>query len=468
MEKKKSKVNKVKPFMIVAALVVAFVGYKVFSGGTGPVSEALKKEMVPLKTVQAKNGFDDMEPLKEVLKDKQIVAMGEATHGTSDFFKMKHRMFEFLVEEMGFRVFAIEGEFGAAQVINDYILNGTGSARDGLMAMDFWTWNTEEVVEMIEWMREFNKNNERKIKFYGFDMQNSIKSVKKLIGYLEKVDGSSYKESIDKLKKLEGVYESSQKELAEKFAKLEGAGASVTPSVDFGAIKDNTAQLQESLNKDKETLLKNSSEAEYKMALQLLKVISQSVELTQLSLKSTTLVETETFNFRDKSMAENVKWIHDYESGFGNDKVMLWAHNGHVSISHSSCSTMGEDLEDLYGNKYYSIGFEFYSGSFNALKFDPTTNSTGSLEKFTIEKSNEKALATVLNNAGIPLGFIDIKSSAKNSRISKFFSKGQFMHSIGAVYTGVEEHCFMAQTLIRDYDGLIFISNTTESKVIKE
>jgi len=115
MEKKKSKVNKVKPFMIVAALVVAFVGYKVFLGGTGDVSEALKKEMVPLKTVQAKSGFEDMEPLKEVLKDKQIVAMGEATHGTSDFFKMKHRMFEFLVEEMDFRVFAIEGEFGAAQ-----------------------------------------------------------------------------------------------------------------------------------------------------------------------------------------------------------------------------------------------------------------------------------------------------------------------------------------------------------------
>lgn len=467
MEEKKSKVKKVKPFIIIAALVVVFFGYRLFSGGTGSVSEALKKEMVPLRTVEAKSGFEDMQPLKEVLKDKQIVAMGEATHGTSDFFKMKHRMFEFLVEEMGFRVFAIEGEFGAAQVINEYILNGTGSARDGLKAMDFWVWQTEEVVEMIQWMREFNKNNERKIKFYGFDMQNPNESVKKLITYVEKVDSSNYKESIDKLKKLEGVYEISQKELVEKSAKSEGAGASGTPSVDFQAIKDNIVQLQESLNKDKEVFLKNSSEAEYKMALQLLKVISQSVELTQLSLKSSTLVETETFNFRDKSMAENVKWIHDYESGFGNDKVMLWAHNGHVSVSYSSCSTMGEDLEDLYGNKYYSIGFEFYSGSFNAVKFDSTTHSIGPLKKFKIEKSNEKALSTVLNNAEVPLGFIDIKSATKNSRINKFFSKGQFMHSIGAVYTGVEDHCFMMQTLIRDYDGLIFIKDTTASKIIK-
>lgn len=466
MEEKKNKVKKVKPFMIVAALVVAFVGYKVFSGGTGDVSEALKKEMVPLKTVQAKSGFEDMEPLKEMLKDKQIVAMGEATHGTSDFFKMKHRMFEFLVEEMDFRVFAIEGEFGAAQVINDYILNGTGSARDGLKAMS-WIGDTEEVVEMIEWMREFNNNNERKIKFYGFDMQNPNESVKRLIGYLEKVDSSNYKEYVDKLKKLEGVYESSQKEALERLAKSGGVDTNSSSIVDFATIEANIDQLQGLLNRDKETFLKNSSEAENKMALQLLKNISQCVKEMEMNLKLTTY-DQESFNFRDKSMAENVKWILDYESGFGNDKVMLWAHNGHVSKSISNYSTMGGRLKDLYGSKYYSIGFEFYSGTFNALKIDPATNSVISLDKFTIEKCNEKALATVLNNAGVPLGFIDFKSAAKNHRINKFLSTGQYMHYVGATYTGVEDQTFELQKPIRDYDGLIFISNTTESKMLKE
>ncbi|MPM77470.1 hypothetical protein SDC9_124473 [bioreactor metagenome] len=129
---------------------------------------------------------------------------------------------------------------------------------------------------------------------------------------------------------------------------------------------------------------------------------------------------------------------------------------------------MGGRLKDLYGSKYYSIGFEFYSGSFNALKIDPATNSVISLDKFTIEKCNEKAFASVLNNTSIPLGFIDFKSAAKNPKVNKLLNRGQYMHFIGATYTGVEDQTFELQKPIRDYDGLIFISNTTESKMLKE
>ena len=77
--------------------------------------EALKESVIPISTVEAGNGFEDLMPLKDILKDKKIVAMGEATHGTSEFFKMKHRFFEFLVEEMGYRVFAMECDGGAGK-----------------------------------------------------------------------------------------------------------------------------------------------------------------------------------------------------------------------------------------------------------------------------------------------------------------------------------------------------------------
>jgi len=61
-----------------------------------------------LKSVKAESGFEDLSPLKNVLKDVQIVGLGEATHGTKEFFQMKHRMLEFLVKEMGFTVLALE------------------------------------------------------------------------------------------------------------------------------------------------------------------------------------------------------------------------------------------------------------------------------------------------------------------------------------------------------------------------
>lgn len=73
-----------------------------------------------LKTVDAGNGFEDLEPFKTILKDVRVVGLGEATHGTSEFFRMKHRMLEFLVKEMNFTSFYIEASMSRCRYINDY------------------------------------------------------------------------------------------------------------------------------------------------------------------------------------------------------------------------------------------------------------------------------------------------------------------------------------------------------------
>jgi len=134
------------------------------------VVEAIKSEAIEIKTVEAGNGFEDLMPLKDILKDKKVVAMGEATHGTKEFFQMKHRMLEFLVNEMGYNVFGIEACMSDCMAINDYVINGKGDAKQSVSGMGFWTWDTKEVVDMVEWMREYNKTHIKKVKFYGFDM----------------------------------------------------------------------------------------------------------------------------------------------------------------------------------------------------------------------------------------------------------------------------------------------------------
>ena len=79
----------------------------------------VKDHAIPLKTAEAEHGFEDMEPLKKLVGDARVVALGEATHGSREFFQLKHRMLEFLVEEMGFTVFAIEANWPESLAVNE-------------------------------------------------------------------------------------------------------------------------------------------------------------------------------------------------------------------------------------------------------------------------------------------------------------------------------------------------------------
>ncbi len=146
----------------------------------------------PIKSVRAGSGLEDLQWLKPVLKGVKYVGLGEATHGTREFFQMKHRLFEFLVKQMGFTVFAMEASFQGCENINNYILYGKGDAHSALTSQGFWTWDTEEVIEMIEWMRKYNKSvaYNKKVRFFGFDSQIFAKSgaIDSVRNYLKRVD----------------------------------------------------------------------------------------------------------------------------------------------------------------------------------------------------------------------------------------------------------------------------------------
>jgi len=136
-----------------------------------PVIDWIRSHAVPLKTPEAGNGFDDMRSLQALIGNARIVSLGEATHGSREFFQLKHRMLEFLASEMGFSIFSIEANLPEAYRLNDYVLEGKGDPAQLLRGMYFWTWDTEEVLGMIQWMREFNKSGKGRVQFTGFDMQ---------------------------------------------------------------------------------------------------------------------------------------------------------------------------------------------------------------------------------------------------------------------------------------------------------
>ncbi len=402
----------------------------------------LKNKAIPLKTTKAGNGFEDLNILQEILKDKKIVAMGEATHGTKEFFEMKHRMFEFLVEKMDYRIFAIEAEFGDCQDINDYVLNGSGTPDEAISYFGMWPWTTEEVLDMLKWMRTYNENPEhkRKIKFYGYDMQNHDKDINKVLDYIKKVENNDYLHSVELM--LEDI----NPDIKNYYGKDK-----------LNDIKNDIEKLKTEFEKSKERYVKRTSTWEYELVHQNLNLITQSVGLSIISKKGTSIDE---FNFRDFCMAQNVKWILDYEKQFGNDKIMLWAHNGHVSrkygVPECALKPMGGNLKEIFNDNYYSIGFDFYEGSFRS--FIPGILS---LANFNIKNSPQDSMAYSFEKTGVPLSFMDFKSAAEDKSIAAWLSQEQFIHNVGAVYLGFPELTFLPQVPMECFDGLIFVKQTS-------
>jgi len=103
-----------------AALLFVFVSH----AQDAAITDWARQHAIRLSTVQAGHGFTDMEPLRSTVGNARIVGLGEATHGTREFFQLKHRMLEFLASEMGFSIFVIEAPQAEADRLNDYVLNG--------------------------------------------------------------------------------------------------------------------------------------------------------------------------------------------------------------------------------------------------------------------------------------------------------------------------------------------------------
>ena len=153
-----------------------------------PPVDWIRGSAIALATPEAGHGFEDMQPLKKIVGEARIVALGEATHGSREIFQLKHRMLEFLTTEMGFTIFSIEANMPEAYRLNDYVLNGTGDPAQLLRGLYFWTWDTEEVLGMIRWMREFNRSGKGRVEFTGFDMQTPTVAAEIVRGFASRYD----------------------------------------------------------------------------------------------------------------------------------------------------------------------------------------------------------------------------------------------------------------------------------------
>lgn len=406
----------------------------------------ISSNSIPLKSVTAGSGFDDLQPLKEILKDVHYVGLGEATHGTREFFQMKHRMLEFLVKEMGFTVFAIEASYAGCRNINNYVLDGKGDAHTALASQGFWTWDTEEVIDMIEWIRQYNQtvSAEKKVKFAGFDIQvNTLGGgVKKIEDYLQKTDTIGFK----KMKPLLDSVE-------HKLSYPEGDSAR-TEYINFLSW----------FVMSKGILVQRSSLPEYEAVLEYVRTLGQLMDAYIISKTDPRMQERE---WRDYYMASNfMNLVEEEKPG---TKFVIWAHNGHISHNYDTYANggmhpFGSYLKAAYGNNYYAFGFSFNKGSFQAMNFK-TDGTMGGLSEFTIDKAKEKSLDWYFAQTNTPMFIINFRSKALPGFMNEFVNKGWDSRSFGAAAT--QEYVEQSYGFIIpavDFDGMIFIDTTTRSR----
>ena len=400
----------------------------------------LRQHAIPLTTVKAGCGFEDLQPLKPVIGGARVVALGEATHGTREFFQLKHRLLEFLVTEMGFTTFAIEANWPESLAVNDYVLYGRGDAAKVLAGLHFWTWNTEEVLDQILWMREYNSRstNKTKVTFAGFDAQFTALAANATKGYLTRVDPAFAAEIVPGLMLFE--------EECSDYSSLSEA--------DVAALHSTAQGLEERLRAEGRTYVARSTVQEWRLACQHARILRQVDDQRRAGDDGKTR-----YLIRDNAMAENVAWLLENEGP--QCKMVVWAHNAHVArdprgIFDGAVVSMGMHLARRLGPELVVVGFAFGEGAFQAVVIEEGDRRP--IREVIIGPAPDKTLDAVLALTGIPVFMLDLRHVDED--VALWLKEPQITREIGAFFEDPEDMCQTIVPMAR-YDVLAFIGRTT-------
>ncbi|MFL5542378.1 MAG: erythromycin esterase family protein [Longimicrobiaceae bacterium] len=417
----------------------------------------LAASAMPLRSVTAGSGFEDLRPLREVLRDVRIVGLGEATHGSREFFQLKHRLLEFLVREMGFRVFAIEASRAAAEnVINPWVLGGEGEVGPVLDSQGFWTWNTEEVRALLEWMRAYNRGvpPERRVRFRGIDIQVNRTGEAAVLAYLRRVAPA-------RVAPAETLFAIRVDLLAQT------SGASGPLAASAGArLKETVRGYEELLGY---LALNETRFAELTSPAELAAVLGHARTLAQYaaaySIPGTATGESSGSAQRDRFMADNLRRLLDAEPP--GTRVVLWAHNGHVQAEPSDgMPTLGTHLRRWYGNGYYALGFAFASGAFQARDATPNATPPLVLREFRLEAPQEGSVNGYFARARPGDYLVDFRRAPRPTAARAWLAAPGRMISIGSAFATTWPESAIYQTVApgRAFDGIAFIRETTRAR----
>ena len=309
-----------------------------------PIVKWLEEHAKPLKTTNPTASLNDLKPLKDMVGSASIVGLGETTHGAHEVFTMKHRIVHYLVSEKGFTNLVLEEGWDRALKLDRYVLTGKGNPNQYLSP----EFKTKEIVDLINWIKEYNTDpkHKSKVRVIGMDIQSVSKNIyNNITEYVRRNNPYLLPNLEEKIKDLIpvtkdiNIFSGLTKENKEKYI-------------------SNAKQINALLEQNKNTL--NGNSKEFAWIKQTARIIEQFTTMAASFPDN----PSEFFLKHDIAMYENVKWTEEHLG-----KTIVWAHNGHVSktnmIPFIYPKVAGQHLAEHYRKRYVSIGTSVFEGQYN-------------------------------------------------------------------------------------------------------
>lgn len=367
-----------------------------------------------------------------VPEDVLVVGLGEASHGVKEYQEMKAEVFQALVGHNGCRTFVIEGDFGSALKVDDYIHGGEGTAKEAAAWIGFRIYRTEEMEALIEWMRAYNETagEGADLHFYGMDMQWADNSKDYVFRVLEQVSPDSsakYREALAFLNDDE-MYDIS----AEAF----GQGLSVAEGL-----------IQE-VDSAEESIVEIFGNETFAFARECARSIYNCCDIRKSDREYNTV--------RDSHMAEKVQWFMEHGDG---SVIFINGHNGHIGkVNSASYDCLGSLLAQQLGDGYFAIGTDAEITSFNSQTDD-------GFEELRVE--NQNALTELA--AGTEQGFyyIDFGTAAADSGWNRVLSEKQRMTSLNVAVVTAMKAFYTIQAIPGDmFDAMIVFGEVSPTTLV--
>lgn len=421
----------------------------------------IKKNLQPLTGQKS-----DYDSLMKMAEKTRFVFIGDSTHGTKEFYKMRAEFTKRLIKEQNFTAVAIEGDWADTYHVNRYINGGNQDscatkALENFGRFPTWMWQNQEVLSFIKWLRSYNKNEDAAIRFYGLDLYGMNSSVGAVIDYLDKIDEKAAARARHRYSCLDNF--------AAAKPKLEAINESCEEQILLQLIdlrKNAFEYIKRDGFSDKE---KFSSEEfageEFFCAEQNALLVKDA----QKYYRSLYRGESSSWNLRDFHMANSLEEIamHLERIYKKPGKVVVWAHNSHIGDARATEMigqeelNLGQIMRERHGKETLLVGLLTYQGAVSAASnWDMpveskilTTALKGSIEHIFHETEVANFVLNFRDNE-------DLKQHLNFPLLQRF---------VGVIYLPqierLSHYCYAS--ISRQFDALIYLDKTSAVEPLK-
>ena len=398
---------------------------------------------------------EDYDSLLGLIGDRRIVLIGEASHGTHEFYRERARITRRLIDELGFTVVAVEGDWPDAYRVNRYVM-GTPHDADaeaalrGFRRFPTWMWRNRDVLTFVQWLRARNDAQAHpatKARFYGLDLYSLRTSIEAVIEYLDRVDP---------------VEAANARQRYSCFDHVDAEGQAYGHSLLYqGAApceNEVVAQLVE-LQRRSELYLRRDgwvAEDEQFYAEQNARLVRDAEEYYHQMYRA----EVSSWNLRDRHMAGTLEaLINHLDRRSGDTKVVVWEHNSHVGDARATAMgargefNVGQLARQEHDGDVALIGFTTFDGRVTA------ASDWGSpAERKHVRPARPDSHEALLHAVGLPQYWL----ATADASVHDLLCQPRLERAIGVIYrpeTERQSHYFEAR-LSEQFDAVIHMDRT--------